>query len=159
MIKNFNSLPMLKSSENCDKYSKSVSYKTLVGGTTTIGRGIKQTRRLSKGSADKPLSAVGTLTSLLCNSSKVVEKLLRHIITRRTLVRRGYLPEQGTHANKESLFASVTWLMRLPRRIQRMLLAKTMSGALWRKSHKAPLPLFFLNRIKFALLFKIFLLS
>ena len=42
MIKNFNSLPMLKSSENCKKFSKSVSYETLVGGTTTIGRGIKQ---------------------------------------------------------------------------------------------------------------------
>jgi hypothetical protein len=60
-----------------------------------------------------------------CNSAKVVEKWLRHVITRRTSVRRGYLPEQGTHANKESLFASVTWLMRLPRRIQRMLLRMT----------------------------------
>ena len=125
MIKNFNSLPMLKSSENCDKFSKSVSYETLVGGTATIGTEIKQTRWLFLSSAVKPLTAVGTLTSLLCNSAKVVEKLLRHVITRRTSVRRGYLPEQGTHANKESLFASVTWLMRLPRRIQRMLLRMT----------------------------------
>ena len=47
------------------------------------------------------------------------------VITRRTSVRRGYLPEQCTHANKESLFASVTCFMRLPRRIQRMLLVMT----------------------------------
>ena len=70
---------MFKSSDDCDKFSKSVSYETLVGGTVTTGRGIKQTRRLVLSSADKPLSAVGTLTSLLCNSAKVVEKLLhRH---------------------------------------------------------------------------------
>ena len=50
---------------------------------------------------------------------------IRNVITRRTSVRRGYLPEQGTHANKESLFASVTCFMRLPRRIQRMLLVMT----------------------------------
>ena len=42
MRKNFNSVQMLKSSEDCDKYSKRVSYETLVGGTTTTGRGIKQ---------------------------------------------------------------------------------------------------------------------
>ena len=75
----FSRVQMLETSEVCDKFSKSVSYETLVGGTTTTGMGIKQTRRLSKGSADKPLSAVGTLTSLLCNSAKVMEKLLyRH---------------------------------------------------------------------------------
>ena len=79
MKKNFNSVQMLETSENCDKFSKSVSYETLVIGATTTGTGIKQTRRLSKGSADKPLSAVGTLTSLLCNSAKVMEKLFyRH---------------------------------------------------------------------------------
>ena len=79
MKKCFNRLHTLETSENCDKFSKSVSYETLVGGTATTGREIKQTRRLSKGSADKPLSAVGTLTSLLCNSAKVVEKLFyRH---------------------------------------------------------------------------------
>ena len=50
---------------------------------------------------------------------------IRNVITRRTSVRRGYLPEKCTHANKESLFTSVTWLMRLPRRIQRMLLVIT----------------------------------
>ena len=125
MRKNFNSVQMLETSEVCDKFSKSVSYETLVGGTATTGRGIKQNQRLIKGSANKPLTAVGTLTSLLCNSAKVMEKLLRHVITRRTLVRRGYLPEKCTHANEESLFASVTWLMRLPRRIQRMLLVMT----------------------------------
>ena len=38
----FNRLQTLKLSEDCHKYSKSVSYETLVGGTTTIGRGIKQ---------------------------------------------------------------------------------------------------------------------
>ena len=75
----FNKAQILKSSEVCKKFSKSVSYETLVGGTTTIGREIKQTKRLSKCSAIKPLTAVGTLTSLLCNSAKVVEKLLhRH---------------------------------------------------------------------------------
>ena len=79
MTTNFDSVPMLETSEVCNKYSKSVSYETLVGGTTTIVREIKQTRRLSKGSALKPLTAVGTLTSLLCNSAKVMEKLLhRH---------------------------------------------------------------------------------
>ncbi len=66
-----------KSSENCDKFSKSVSYETLVGGTTTTGRDNRQIRRLFLSSADKPLSAVGTLTSLLCNSAKVVESLLQ----------------------------------------------------------------------------------
>ena len=76
MTTNFDSVPMLETSEVCNKYSKSVSYETLVGGTTTTGRGIKQTWRLFNNSADKPLSAVGTLTSLLCNSAKVVEKLL-----------------------------------------------------------------------------------
>ena len=76
-MKKFFDIKALKSSENCDKYSKSVSYETLVGGTTTIGRDRKQTRRLSKGSANKPLSAVDTLTSLLCNSAKVVEKWLQ----------------------------------------------------------------------------------
>ena len=79
MKKFFNNVQMLETSEVCNKFSKSVSYETLVGGTTTTGREYKQTRRLSKGSADKPLSAVGTLTSLLCNSAKVVEKLFhRH---------------------------------------------------------------------------------
>ena len=38
---------------------------------------------------------------------------IRNVITRRTSVRRGYLPEKCTHANEESLFATVTWLMRL----------------------------------------------
>ena len=76
----FNSVQTHGTSEKCNKYSKSVSYETLVGGTATTGRGIKQTRRLSKGSAIKPLTAVGTLTSLLCNSAKVMEKLLRHVI-------------------------------------------------------------------------------
>ncbi len=125
MNKSFNRVQTLKSGEDCDKFSKSVSYETLVGGTATIGTGIKQTRLVFLSSADKPLSAVGTLSSLLCNSAKVMEKWLRHVITRRTSVRRGYLPEQGTHANKESLFASVTCFMRLPRRIQRMLLVMT----------------------------------
>ena len=60
-----------------------------------------------------------------CNSAKGKEKLLRHVITRRTSVRRGYLIEKCTHAIKESLFASVTCFMRLPRRIQRMLLVMT----------------------------------
>ena len=68
---------MLETSDVCDKFSKSVSYETLVGGTATIGRDRKQTQRLSEGTAGKPLSAVGTLTSLLCNSAKVVEKLLQ----------------------------------------------------------------------------------
>ena len=76
MRKNFDSIQTLKSSEDCDKYSKSVSYETLVGGTSTTGRDIKQTRRLFLSSADKPLIAIGTLTSLLCNSAKVMEKLL-----------------------------------------------------------------------------------
>ena len=79
MRKNFNSVPMLETSEVCDKFSKSVSYETLVGGTATTGSGYKHIRRLFLSTADKPLSAVGTLTSLLCNSAKVVEKLLhRH---------------------------------------------------------------------------------
>jgi hypothetical protein len=121
MKKNFDIKQTLKSGGNCDKYSKRFLYKNLVGGTTTIDRGYKQIRRLFLSSADKPLTAVGTLTTLLCNSAKVMENLLRYVITRRTSVRRGYLPEQGTHANKESLFASVTCFMRLPRRIQRML--------------------------------------
>ena len=57
----------------------SVSCKTLVIGAATIGRGRKQTQKMFLSSADKPLSAVGTLTSLLCNSAKVVEKLFyRH---------------------------------------------------------------------------------
>ena len=77
MRKNFNSVQMLKSSEDCDKYSKSVSYETLVGGTATTGTGYKQIQRLFKGSANKPLTAVGTLTSLLCNSAKVVENILQ----------------------------------------------------------------------------------
>ena len=75
----FSRVQMLKSSEDCDKFSKSVSYETLVGGTTTTGREKKQTWRVFLSSANKPLSAVGSLTSLLCNSAKVVEKLLhRH---------------------------------------------------------------------------------
>ena len=79
MTTNFDSIQTLKSSEDCEKFSKSVSYETLVIGATTIGREIKQTRRVFLSSADKPLSAVGTLTSLLCNSAKVMEKLLhRH---------------------------------------------------------------------------------
>ena len=79
MKKKFNNEHTSKSSEDCNKFSKSVSYETLVGGTATIGRGIKQTRRLFLSSADKPLTAVGTLTSLLCNSAKVMEKLFyRH---------------------------------------------------------------------------------
>ena len=79
MRRNFNSVQMLETSENCDKFSKSVSYETLVAGTATIGREYKQTRRLFLSSANKPLSAVGTLTSLLCNSAKVMEKLFyRH---------------------------------------------------------------------------------
>ena len=79
MTTNFDSVQTLKSSEDCGKFSKSVSYETLVGGTTTTGTEKKQTRRVFLSSADKPLSAVGTLTSLLCNSAKVMEKLFyRH---------------------------------------------------------------------------------
>ncbi len=85
----------IKTGEDCKKFSKSVSYETLVIGAATTGRE--------------------------CGEALEIEG----VITRRTLVRRGYLPEQCTHANKESLFANVTWLMRLPRRIQRMLLVTT----------------------------------
>ena len=75
----FNREQTQKLREDCDKFSESVSYETLVGGTTTTGRERKQTRRVFLSSANKPLSAVGTLTSLLCNSAKVMEKLLhRH---------------------------------------------------------------------------------
>ena len=74
MKKFFNRLQTLKSSEDCNKCSKSVSYETLVGGTATIGTGYKQIRRLFLSSAVKPLTAGGTLTSLLCNSVKVAEK-------------------------------------------------------------------------------------
>ena len=42
MKKCFNSVQMFETSEDCDKFSKSVSYETLVGGTTTTGTGIKQ---------------------------------------------------------------------------------------------------------------------
>ena len=40
-----------KTSKDCDKLSKSVSYETLVGGTTTAGSAYKQTQCLSKGGA------------------------------------------------------------------------------------------------------------
>jgi hypothetical protein len=40
-----------KISKNCDKLSKSVSYETLVGGTTTKGSAYKQTQHLNKGCA------------------------------------------------------------------------------------------------------------
>ena len=73
----FNRVKILKSGEDCYKFSKSVLHETLVGGTATTGREYKQNQRLSACSANKPLSAVGTLTSLLCNSAKVVEKLLQ----------------------------------------------------------------------------------
>ena len=77
MEKNFDNEQLLKSSEDCYKFSKSVSYETLVAGTATTGREYKQIRRLFLSSANKPLTAVGTLTSLLCNSAKVVENLLQ----------------------------------------------------------------------------------
>ena len=77
MNKFFNRLHTLETSEDCKKFSTSVSYETLVGGTTTTGREKKQTRRVFLSSANKPLSAVGTLTSLLCNSAKVMEKWLQ----------------------------------------------------------------------------------
>jgi hypothetical protein len=72
----FNRVKILKSGEDCHKFSKSVSYETLVGGTATTGTGIKQTHRLSEGSADKPLDAVGTF-SAFHNAEKVVEKILQ----------------------------------------------------------------------------------
>ena len=62
MTTNFDSVQILKSSENCNKDSKSVSYETLVFGATTIGRE--------------------------CGETLEIEG----VITRRTLVRRGYLP-------------------------------------------------------------------
>ena len=77
MKKKFNNVQTLKSSEDCKKFSKSVSDETLVGGTTTIGREYKQNQRLCECGAHKPLTAVGTLTSLLCNSAKVMEKWLQ----------------------------------------------------------------------------------
>ena len=75
--------------------------------------------RSPNGSRLKMTEKVLSFLRLRCTSDIVG---IRNVITRRTSVRRGYLPERGTHANKESLFTSVTWLMRLPRRIQRMLL-------------------------------------
>ena len=72
----FNSVQTLKSSENCNKFSKSVSYETLVGGTATTGTGIKQIRRLFLSSADKPLTAVGTF-SAFHNAEKVMENILQ----------------------------------------------------------------------------------
>ena len=104
----FNNVQILKSREDCDKYSKSVSYETLVGGTATTGREYEQNQRLCECGAHKPLSAVGTLTSLLCNSAKVMEKLLRHVITRRASVRRGYLP----HKNKSDIVFARRTLVR-----------------------------------------------
>jgi hypothetical protein len=77
MKKKFNRSEILKSSGNCYKFSKSVSYETRVGGTATIGRDYKQIRRLFLGDANKPLIAIGTLISLLCNSAKVKESLLQ----------------------------------------------------------------------------------
>ena len=62
MRKNFNSVQMLETSEVCNKFSKSVSYETLVGGTATTGRE--------------------------CGEALEIEG----VITRRTSVRRGYLP-------------------------------------------------------------------
>ena len=62
MTTNFDSIQTLKSSEVCDKFSKSVSYETLVGGTTTTGSE--------------------------CGEALEIEG----VITRRTSVRRGYLP-------------------------------------------------------------------
>ena len=41
----------VKTSENCNKFSTSVSYETLVGGTTTAGTAYKQAQCLSKGYA------------------------------------------------------------------------------------------------------------
>ena len=70
------SVQMFEAGGNCDKYSKRFLYKNLVGGTATTGTGIKQTQRLIKGSADKPLDAVGTF-SAFHNAEKVVEKILQ----------------------------------------------------------------------------------
>ena len=68
------SIQTLKSSEDCGKYSKRFLHKNLVGGTATTGTGRNQTLRLGECCVVKPLTAVGTLTSLLHNSAKVVEK-------------------------------------------------------------------------------------
>ncbi|MBR3501899.1 MAG: leucine-rich repeat domain-containing protein [Alphaproteobacteria bacterium] len=68
-----------KARVDCDKLSKSVSYETLVGGTTTSGREYEQAQCLSKGSAKTPLDAVGTFPAAHRAASKVVEKSLhRH---------------------------------------------------------------------------------
>ena len=77
MNKSFNRVQMFETSEVCNKLSKSVSYETLVIGAATIGTGIKQTQRLFLGNAVKPLTAVGTLTSLLHNSAKVMGKFVK----------------------------------------------------------------------------------
>ena len=144
MTTNFDSIQTLKSSDVCGKFSKSVSYETLVGGTATIGREYKQTRRVFLSSADKPLSAVGTLTSLLCNSAKVVEKLLhRHpersegstsLSSRRSVALKAIF-----HACLRAVLwfynKHLFWGGRLPRRTF-VLLAKTMSGASCREAHK-----------------------
>ena len=60
----------------CKKFSKSVSYETLAGGTPAIGTNIKQTQCLCECSAEKPLTAVGTF-SAFNNAEKVVEKWLQ----------------------------------------------------------------------------------
>jgi hypothetical protein len=75
MKKCFNNVQMFKSSKDCNKFSKRFLYKNLVGGTATIGREYEQNQRLCECGANKPLTAVGTLTSLQRNSAKVVEKL------------------------------------------------------------------------------------
>ena len=48
MEKCFNNVQIFKSSEDCKKFSKSVSYETLVGGTATTGSAYKQIQRLSE---------------------------------------------------------------------------------------------------------------
>ena len=63
----------VKTSEDCDKDSKSVSYETLVGGTTTSGIAYEQTQCLSKCSAKTPLDAVGTFPAI-SDAAKVMEK-------------------------------------------------------------------------------------
>ena len=101
MITNFDSVQTLKSREDVYKYSKSVSYETLVGGTATTGREYKQIRRLFLSSAVKPLSAVGTLTSLLCNSAKVMEKLFyRHSEPKAKNPKKQELSLSGAVANR-----------------------------------------------------------
>ena len=174
MTTNFDSVQTLKSREDCDKFSKSVSHETLVAGTATIGRGIKQKESsliLRKAKFQAIFEFVLSSASGGAGGGKY--NRISAFVSMPVLLIRSSLEKffkKNFRDDSFSFLASPKWrhchscacAARQALReslLRRRAVRHTSAASLTLNESEDDFLFFFLHRIKFALLFKIFLLS